>query len=76
MIQRLQALVQNCMRILQTIPLKNEYQTKNPETEFKGFERLLKFKKPRLKYDWFRLQLYLIYQDLSRHSIETGSWRI
>ena len=65
MIQRLQALVQNCMRILQTIPLKNEYQTKNPEAEFKEFE-------PRLKYGCFHLKLYSVFQDLSRHSIETG----
>ena len=35
------------------------------ETEFKEFE-------PRLKYGWFHLKLYLIFQDLSRHSIETG----
>ena len=39
------------------------------EDEFKEFE-------PRLKYGWFRLKLYLIFQDLSRLLIETGFWRI
>ena len=42
-----------------------------PETEFKEFERRLKFK-PRLKYGWFHLKLYSMFQDLSRRSIETG----
>ena len=42
---------------------------KNSETEFKQFE-------PRLKYGWFHLKLYLIFQDLSRRSIETGFWQI
>ena len=41
------------------------------EAEFKKF----KFK-PRLKYGWFHLKLYSIFQDLSRHSIETGFWQI
>ena len=36
-----------------------------PEAEFKEFE-------PRLNYGWFQLKLYLIIQDLSRRSIETG----
>ena len=40
-----------------------------PETEFKEFE-------PRLKYGWFHLKLYLIFQGLSRGSIETSSWGI
>ena len=35
-----------------------------PEAEFKEFEPLLKFK-PRLKYGWFHLKLYSIFQDLS-----------
>ena len=35
---------------------------RNPETEFKEFE-------PRLKYGWFHLKLYSIYQD------ETGFGR-
>jgi len=38
------------------------------ETEFKEFERRLKFK-PRLKYGWFHLKMF---QDLGRRSIETG----
>ena len=35
------------------------------ETEFKEFERRFKFK-PRLKYGWFHLKLYQMFQDLSR----------
>ena len=49
--------------------------TLQPEAEFKEFERRLKFK-PRLKYGWFHLKLYSMFQDLSRCSIETGFWRI
>ena len=45
------------------------------ETEFKEFERRLKFKL-RLKYGWFHLNLYSMFQYLSRRSIETGFWRI
>ena len=48
---------------------------KPTEAEFKEFEPLLKFK-PRLKYGWFHLNLYSIFQDLSRRSIETGFWQI
>ena len=44
-----------------------------PETEFKEFE-LLKFK-PQLKYGWFHLKLYSMFQDSSRRLIETGFWR-
>ena len=36
-----------------------------PEAEFKEFEPRLKFK-PRLKYGWFHLKLYSIFQDLSQ----------
>ena len=36
-----------------------------PEAELKKFES-------RLKYGWFHLKLYLIFQDLSRRSIKTG----
>ena len=35
------------------------------EAEFKEFEPRLIFK-PRLKYGWFYLKLYSIFQDLSR----------
>ena len=42
-----------------------------PEAEFKEFEPRLKFK-PQLKYGWFHLKLYSMFQDLSRRSIETG----
>ena len=41
------------------------------DAEFKEFESRLKFK-PRLKYGWFHLKLYSIFQDLYRRSIETG----
>ena len=47
----------------------------NTKAEFKEFEPRVKFK-PRLKYGWFHLKLYLIFQDLSRGSIETGFWGI
>ena len=45
------------------------------KAEFKEFDPRLKFK-PRLKYGWFHLKLYSIFQDLSRRSIETGFWQI
>ena len=38
---------------------------RSTEAEFEEFE-------PRLKYGWFHLKFYLIFQDLSRRSIETG----
>ena len=41
------------------------------EAEFKEFEPRLKFK-TRLKYGWFHLKLYSMFQDLSWRSIETG----
>ncbi len=31
---------------------------------------------PRLNYGWFHLKLCSMFQDLSRHSIKTGFWRI
>ena len=40
-----------------------------PEAKFKQFEM-------RLKYGWFHLKLYSIFQDLSRLLIETGFWQI
>ena len=46
-----------------------------PEAEFKEFEPRLKFKR-QLKYGWFNLKLYYIFQDFSRCSIETGFWGI
>ena len=45
------------------------------EAEFKEIEQWLKFE-TRLKYGWFHLKLYSMFQDLSRRSIETGFWRI
>ena len=38
------------------------------EMEFKEFERWFKLK-PRLKYGWFHLKLYQMFQDLSRRLI-------
>ena len=35
------------------------------DAEFKEFE-------PRLKFGWYQLKLYSIFQDLSQRSIETG----
>ena len=46
-----------------------------PEAEFKEFEARLKFK-TRLKYGWFHLKLYLMFQDVSRRSIEPDFWRL
>ena len=43
------------------------------EAEFKEFEPRLK-SKLRLKYGWFHIKLYSIFQDLSRRLIETGFW--
>jgi len=37
----------------------------SPVAEFKEFERRFKFK-PRVKYGWFYLKLYQMFQDLSR----------
>ena len=39
-----------------------------PVAEFKEFERRFKFK-PRLKYGWFHLKLYQMFQDLNRRLI-------
>ena len=44
-----------------------------PEAEFEEFESRLKFE-THLKYCWFRLKLYTMFQDLGRRSIETGFW--
>ena len=38
---------------------------KSPEAEFKEFEL-------RLKYGWFHLKLYSLFEDLSWPSLETG----
>ena len=39
-----------------------------PVAEFKEFERRFKFK-PQLKYGWFHLKLYQMFQDLSMRLI-------
>ena len=36
----------------------------------------LKEFEPQLKYGWFHLKLYAMFQDLGQRSIETGFWRI
>ena len=43
--------------------------------EFKEIEPRVKFE-TRLKYGWFHLKLYPMFQDLSRRSIETGFGRL
>ena len=48
-----------------------QHTIKSAEAEFKEFEPRLKFK-TRLKYGWFHYKLYSMFQELSRHSIETG----
>ena len=44
------------------------------EAEFKEFERFTF--KPRLKFWWFHLNLYELFQDLGRRSVEPGFWGI
>ncbi len=45
--------------------------TTKPVAEFKKFERRFKFNKfkPRLKYGWFHLKLYQMFEDLSQRLI-------
>ena len=43
----------------------------SPEAKFKQFEPRLKFE-IRLKYGWFHLKLYSMFQDLCRSFFETG----
>ena len=57
-----------------SLPAKLSYQN-STEVEIKEFEPQLKFK-TRLKYGWFHLKLYSMFQDLSRRSIESGFRRI
>ena len=45
------------------------------KAEIEKFEPRLKFE-TRLKYSWFHLKFYSMFQDLSLRSIETGFWRI
>jgi len=54
---------------------KMSYLDKKYETEFKKLKRWLKFKPP-LKYGWFLLKLYSMFQVYYRRLIETGFWRI
>ena len=59
------------MAYLTILKCLTKLQIETPEAEFKEFEPWLKFK-PRLKYGWFHLKVYSIFQDLCRRSIETG----
>ena len=54
--------------------LKYQRSTKS-QAELEVFLLRLKFK-PQLKFSWFHLKLYLIFQDLSRRSIQTSFWQI
>ena len=63
----------NCQKIV--FLSKIEKRRNLPAAEFKEFEPRLEFE-TRLKYGWFHLKLYSMFQDLSRRSIETGFWRI
>ena len=55
------------LEITHTVPLRLEIGIE-PVAEFKEFERRFNFK-PRLKYGWFHLKLYQMFQDLSRRLI-------
>ena len=57
------------MNVVRTGLPTQDYKLIQPEAEFKEFE-------PWLKYCWFHLKLYSIFQDLSRRSIKTGFWGI
>ena len=46
------------------------------EAEFKEFEQWLKNLRRGSTFGWFQLNVYLMFQDLSRCSIETSFWRI
>ena len=51
------------------LSLKSDRVQTRTETEFKEFEL-------RLKYGWFNLKSYSLFQDLSPRSIITDFWRI
>ena len=51
----------------ETLLATRNLSNKSPDAEFKEFE-------PRLKYGWFHLKSYLLFQDLSQRSTETGFW--
>ena len=55
------------LEITLTVPFRLEIRIE-PVAEFKEFERQFKFK-PRLKYGWFHLKLYQMFQDLNRSLI-------
>ena len=55
-----------CLLASHNFGLTHKYgKTNLPVAEFKEFERRFKFK-PRLKYGWFHLKLYQMFQDLSQ----------
>ena len=45
-----------------------------PVAEFKEFERRFKFK-PRLKYGWFHIKLYRMFQNLNRVLADFGGFK-
>ena len=62
------------LRFVTRVITRNEITTGNPtfltsEAEFKDFRHPL-------RYGWFHLKLYSMFQDLSRSLIETGFRRI
>ena len=59
----------------QSISLCKFLKRETTEAEFKEFGPRLEFE-TRLKYGWFHLKLYSMFQDLGQRSIETGFWRI
>ena len=65
----------NCCASCSLDKLKNYHPISvfSPEAGFEEFEPRFKFKL-RLKYGWFHLKLYSIFQVLSRRSIKTGFW--
>ena len=54
--------------LIHLILAEPESQYRKPVAKFKEFERWFKFK-PRIKYGWFHLKLYQMFQDLSRRFI-------
>ena len=62
-------LIKLSLCVIDRLTLGKRIKTTYPEAEFKEYE-------PRLKYGWFHLKPYSIFQDLSRRLIETGYWQI
>jgi len=56
-------------------PISDLKQEQTSVAEYKEFEPRLKFKLG-LKYCWFFLKLYSVFQDLSRRSTKPDLWEI